>query len=149
MLGGLGLLLARRGEIRDERKVHVTDVAPTRVTTVLANGLNEGHDLDVTDSAADLDDDDVRAQRAKTSYPFLDFVSDVRDDLDGLSQIVAPALFRDHVRVDGSGGRVGHSRQRFIDETFVMAEIEVRLAPIVGDEHLTVLTRIHGARVHV
>jgi hypothetical protein len=39
--------------------------------------------------------------------------------------------------------------ERLVDEALVVTEVEVRLAAIVGDEHFTVLERVHGARIDV
>jgi hypothetical protein len=39
--------------------------------------------------------------------------------------------------------------QVLVDEPLVVAEVEVGLAPVVGDEHLAVLERVHGAGVDV
>src|SRR5437763_12792309 len=36
-----------------------------------------------------------------------------------------------------------------VDEALVVTEVEVRLSPVVGDEHLAVLEGIHRARVDV
>ena len=59
VLGGLGLLLARGPEVGHQGEVDVADVVPADVAAELADGLDEGDDLDVADRAADLDDDDV------------------------------------------------------------------------------------------
>ena len=40
-------------------------------------------------------------------------------------------------------------RQRLVDEPLVVAEVEVGLAAVVGDEHLAVLERVHRAGVDV
>ena len=40
-------------------------------------------------------------------------------------------------------------RQVLVDEPLVVAEVEVGLAAVVGDEHLAVLERVHRARVDV
>jgi hypothetical protein len=34
-------------------------------------------------------------------------------------------------------------------KALVMAQVEVGLGPVIGDEHLAVLIRRHGARIHV
>ena len=39
--------------------------------------------------------------------------------------------------------------RRNAGEALVMAEVEVGLGPVVGDEHLAVLIRAHGARIDV
>ena len=79
----------------------------------------------------------------------LDLVGDVRDDLHGLAEVVAPALGGEHRRVDRAGGGVGVAGQALVDEALVVAEVEVGLAAVVGDEHLAVLERVHRAGVDV
>ena len=62
----------------------------------------------------------------------------------------APApLLGEHVLVDRPGGRVRLLRERHVDETFVVPEVEVGLTAVVGDEHLPVLERVHRSRVDV
>ena len=69
-----------------------TSIAPDLVAQ-LADGLEERQGLDVADGAADLDDDQVGDLRlGERLDPVLDLVGDVRDDLDGLAQVVAPPL---------------------------------------------------------
>jgi hypothetical protein len=79
----------------------------------------------------------------------LDLVGDVRDHLDGLAQVVAAALGGQHGRVDRAGGGVGVLGQGLVEEALVVAEVEVGLTPVVGDEHLAVLEGVHRARVDV
>ena len=52
-------------EIGHERQVHVADVVPADVAAELPDRLEERHDLDVADRAADLDDDDVDVRRGR------------------------------------------------------------------------------------
>ena len=79
----------------------------------------------------------------------LDLVGDVRDHLHGLAEVVAAPLGGEHRRVDRAGGGVRVAGQALVDEALVVAEIEVGLAAVVGDEHLAVLERVHGAGVDV
>lgn len=65
----------------------------------LAERLNEGHGLDVTDGAAKLDDAHIRRPIAVVHgdvrhalNPVLDGICDVRHNLDCLSQVVPSAL---------------------------------------------------------
>ena len=77
---------------------------------------------------------------------FLDGVGDVRDHLDRAAQIVAVALAGEHGPVDATcRDRVGGTG-RHAGETLVMAEVEVGLGPVVGDEDLAVLVGRHRAR---
>ena len=149
VLGGLGLLLPRRGEKRHEREVHVAHVVAPDVAAELADGLDERHDLDVTHRPPDLDDDHVEILVLEASHALFDLVGHVGNDLHGLAQVVPPAFLGDHRRVDRAGGRVGGALEALVDEALVVPEVEVGLAAVLGDEDLAVLTRVHGARVHV
>ena len=76
-------------------------------------------------------------------------VGDVGDGLDGASQIVASALLGDDGAIDGAGGDIGGAGEVDIDESFVVAEVEVGLATVLGDEDLAVLVGGHGAGVYI
>ena len=81
--------------------------------------------------------------------PLLDLVGDVRDDLHGAAQVVAAALLGDHALVDAPGGDVAGLRQVLVDEALVVAQVEIGLGAVIGDEHLAVLVGRHGAGVDV
>ena len=127
----------------------VEDVLPPHVLAELPDRFQEGKDLDVADGAADLGDDDVDVVGGEPADPFLDLVGDVGDDLDGGAQVVAPALLGQHRRVDRAGGGVGVAVEGDVDEALVVAEVEVALASVFGDEDLAVLERVHRAGVEV
>lgn len=78
-------------------------VLGTLLATPLAHGLDEGLGLDIANRAADLGDDDIclRAvcQAADTIF---DGIGDMRDDLHGTAEEVAPALLGDKALVDGT-----------------------------------------------
>ena len=71
------------------------------------------------------------------------------DHLDRGTQVFAPALLVQHVPVDLAGGEVGEAVEVFVDEALIVAEVEVRLASVLGDIDFAVLVRAHGARVHI
>ena len=71
------------------------------------------------------------------------------DDLHGATQIVPPALPVEHVPIDLAGGDGGVEGQVLVNEPLVVAQVQVGLRPVVGDEHLAVLIGAHGAGVHV
>jgi hypothetical protein len=149
VLGGLGLLLAGGPDERHQGDVQVADVVAADVEAELPDGLEERKDLDVADGAADLGDHDVDVVGGQPGDAALDLVGDVGDDLDGLAQVVTPALGGDDGGVDRTGGGVGVPAEGLVDEPLVVAEVEVGLAAIVGDEHLAVLERVHRARIDV
>jgi hypothetical protein len=79
----------------------------------------------------------------------LDLVGDVWDDLHGLAEVVTSAFLLDHGGVDRAGGDVGTAVEVLPGEALVVAEIQVRLGPVVEHEHLAVLERVHRPWVDV
>ncbi len=73
----------------------------------------------------------------------------MRDHLDGAAEIVAAALLLDHRLVDLAGGEVVVAAHLGALEALVMPKIKVGLGAVLGDEHLAVLKRAHGARIDV
>ena len=154
VLGGLGLELLRGADVRHEGDVQEEDVVAADVLADLAGGLEEGLRLDVADGAADLRDDHVRGGAVAAglrgqAHPAADLVGDVRDDLDGVPEVLAAALAGDHGGVHLAGGHVVQAVEVLVEEALVVADVQVRLGAVLGDEHLAVLERVHGARVHV
>jgi len=122
---------------------------PADLVPDLADRLQERLRLDVPDGAADLGDHHVDLGPGHLLDPGLDLVGDVRDDLDSVAEVVAAPLLGDHAGVDLPGGDVGRAAQLGVEEPLVVADVEVGLGPVVGDEHLAVLERVHRARVDV
>ncbi len=150
VLGRLGLELAGGGQLGQQRHVHIQHVRPADVLAHLADRLEERQALDVADRAADLDDHHVRIPVAgDPGDPFLDLVRDVRDDLDRAAEVVSATLLRDHGLVDPTRRDVAELGQVLVDEALVVAEVEVRLGAVIGDEHLAVLVRAHRPGVDV
>jgi hypothetical protein len=148
VLGRLGLEFAGGRNVRQQRQVHEAGAVAAFLDAHLADRLQEGQRLDVAHRAADLDDGHVGIAGAGADMQ-LDLVGDVRDDLHRLAEVVAAPLLLDHRLVDLAGGEVvalGHPGAR---EALVVAQVEVGLGAVVGDEHLAVLERAHGARVDV
>ena len=150
VLGRLGLELAGGHQLGQQGHVDVQDVGPPDVLAHLADGLEEGQALDVADGPADLDDDDVRlAVPGDPADALLDLVGDVRDDLDRAAEVVAAALLGDDRLVDAPGRDVAELAQVGVDEALVVAQVQVGLGAVVGDEHLAVLVRAHRPGVDV
>ena len=149
VLGGLGLVLARGSDVGHERHVHVADVAVAGIHAELPDGLQERQDLDVSNRATHLGDDNVDVVAGQHPDAALDLVGDVGDDLDGPPQEFAAPLGGYDRRVDGAGGGVRIAGQVLVDEPFVVPEVEVGLAAVVGHEHLAVFERVQRSRVDV
>ncbi|MPM10225.1 hypothetical protein SDC9_56553 [bioreactor metagenome] len=116
----------------------------------LADGLQERLGFDVAYRSADLGDYDVRfACTAQPVNIFLYFVGDMRDDLDGTAQEFSFPLPQEDRPVNLPGSDRGIDGEVFVGKPLVMAQIQVRFGSVVGDEDLSVLVGVHGARVYV
>ena len=122
----------------------VADVLLPGLAAELADRLQERQRLDVADGAADLGDDDVAVARLRRAAdPLLDLVRDVRDHLHRRAEVLAVALLADHAVPDGAGRVVRGAREVLVDEALVVADVEVGLGAVLGDEDLAVLERAH------
>src|SRR5690606_6024006 len=82
-------------------------------------------------------------------YPALDLIGNVRDDLHGAAEIVTSALLAQHGFIDASGGERVATAQSAAEKALVMAEIEIGLGAILGNEHFAVLEWTHRAGIDV
>ncbi len=71
------------------------------------------------------------------------------DHLDGAPAKIPPPFFVQHAPIYFSGGYVRIFCQVLINKTFIMPQIQIGFRPVVGDEHLAVLDRVHGAGVDI
>src|SRR3984893_491668 len=110
----------------------------------LADRLEERQALDVADRAADFAKDEILVGEIGLDE-LLDRVSDVGDDLDRRAQIFAAPFAADDRGVDPPGGdRIAAPRGN-PDIALIVAEIEIGLGTVVGDEYLAVLVGAHRA----
>src|SRR5205823_4094310 len=65
------------------------------------------------------------------------------------AEVVAATLLGDDALVDAPGGEIAVAAGRGAHETLVVPEVEIALGAVLGNEHLAVLERAHGARVDV
>ena len=149
VLGGLALQLAAAGDLDDERHVDEQHVAVRPLGRHLADGLQKGLGFDVAHGAANLADDHVHILVGHGVDAAFDLVGDMGDDLDGGAQVVAPALPVQHRPVDLAGGNGAVAAEILVHEPLVMAQVQVRLGAVLGDEDLAVLVGAHGAGVHI
>src|SRR5204863_7865727 len=131
-----------------ERAMDVDGVATAGLEAELADRFEERQRFAVAHRAADLDDDHVHAL-ADFANALLDLVGDVRDDLHGLAEVVAAAFLLDDLEVDAAGGEVALARGAHGGEALVVAEVEIGLGAVIGDEDFAVLERRHRPRIDV
>jgi len=133
-----------------QRDMDVDGVFPSHLQSHLPGRLQKRLGFDIAGGAADLGDDHVRPSLAAHGVnKVLDLVGNMGDDLHRLPQILAPALLVEHVPVDLAGGEIGVFVQILVDEPLVVAQIQIRLGPVVGDVDLAVLIGAHGAGIHI
>ena len=150
VLRRLGLQLARRADVGQQRDVDRGRRVHAERVPHLADRLDERLALDVTDRAADLDEHDLGVERApRLADAAPDLVRDVRDLLDGAAEEVALPLLADHLLVNLAGGGGVGLREVLVEEALVVPEVQVRLGAVVGDEDLAVLVGRHRAGVDV
>ena len=73
----------------------------------------------------------------------------MRNDLDRRAEIIAAALLLEDRLVDSARRRVVGLASRDAGEAFIVAEIEVGLGAVIGNEDLAVLGRRHRAGIDV
>ena len=130
--------------------MHVHDVLVAHVVAHLADRFEERQRLDVADRSAHLDDADLGVARLGDALDVrLDLVRDVRNHLDRRAEIFAAPLLLDHRIVDLARRDVVGALEILVDEALVVAEIEVGLRPVLRDEDLAVLVRVHRPRIDV
>ena len=150
MLGRFGFMFAGCLQIRYQCDVDKESVLPALLDGDLPGRFEEGSAFDVADRAADLGDDDVSVGvAAHVVDEFLDLVGDVRDGLDSASHVVAFAFLGDDAGVHLARGDVGVLVEVFVDEAFVVTQIQVRLRAVVRHVDLPVLIGAHRAGIHV
>ena len=100
MLRGLGLQLARRLQVRNERQVDETGIVVSLFEPELPRRLEKRQRLDVARDAADFAEDNVDIMLSGRADRRLDFVRDVGNDLHRAAQVAARTLTRQDGRIN-------------------------------------------------
>ena len=149
MLGRLGLQLAGRGDPRHQGQVHEHAPARGRVRC-RAGGSPRGTAGPRCRRPCRRSRTARNPRRSRSAGDeFLDRVGDVRDHLHRGAEIFAAPLAADHGRIDAAGGDAVALARRDADIALVMAEVEIGLGAVVGDEDLAVLIGAHRAGIDI
>ena len=120
----------------------------------LTGCLKERLRFDIADGAANVGDDHVGAipvligLRLATHH-VLNLVCDMRNNLNGVAEILATAFLSNNRGVHLARRRICSARQVHIQEAFVVADIQVGFCAVLGHENLAVLERIHRAGIDI
>src|SRR6476646_6788617 len=148
VLGGLGLEFTRTRDERHQSEMDVDCVIAGQIVAELADRLKIRQAFDVTDSPADLAQDEVEAVVTFTDE-ILDGIGDVRDDLDCCAEVITAPLACENVLVDTAGCDVVMTRGRAAGEALVVDEVEVGFGAVVGYEDFAMLVGRHRAWIDV
>ena len=150
MLSGLGLVFVRAAQEGNQGYMDKEAVLCAYLQGNLPHGFQKRLGFNVTNGAADFCNDHIGIGfLCHGIHKFLDFVGDVGNHLHGGTQVFAAALLIQHVPVDLAGGEIGVFIQIFINEAFIVTQIQVGFRAVLGDIHLAVLIGTHGARVNI
>ena len=116
----------------------------------LPDGLKKRLGFDISRGSADFCNHDIcTAGLAAGVYEGFYFISHVGDYLDSAAKVLSVSLLFQYIPIYLSAGKVGESREVLVDESFVVAQVQVRLCSVICDEHLSMLQRRHGSRVYI
>ena len=116
----------------------------------LPDSLQKGLGLYVADRSADLCNNDIRVCLLSDSVDkILDLIRDMGDHLYRRPKVLAAAFLVQHIPVYLSGCQVGVTVQIFVNETFIMSKIKVRLRTVFRNIHFPMLIGAHGSRIHI
>ena len=116
----------------------------------LPDGFQEWRAFDVADRTADFGDDNVCVRTfADPINAFFDFVGDVWNHLYRTAQIVATAFLVQYCPVNFTGGNIAVDGKIFINEAFVVSEVEVGFCTVLRYIYLAVLIRAHCTRINI
>ena len=71
------------------------------------------------------------------------------NDLNGLAQVFAPAFLVQYVPIYFSGGEIRETVQILVNEALVVAQVQVRLSPVLGNVNLSMLVGAHGTGIDI
>ena len=144
MLRRLCLEFLRRAQVRYQSQVYADEILVRQLPLKLTDRLQERLRLHITYSSADLGDDHIEfAGLAEQKHTPLDFISDMRNNLYGLSEISAFTLLIDNGIINLTGSNVVSLGHVNTQEALVMPQIQV------GHVALAMLVRVQCSRVNV
>src|SRR6266851_2460610 len=148
MLGRFGLELARRGNPRHQGQMHKEHSLAPEFVAELADRLEERQAFDVADRATDFAKDEILVREIGLDE-LLDRVGNVGDNLDRRPEIFAAPFAADHCRVDPAGGDRISTPRGGPHIALIMAQFELGLGSVVGDEYLAMLVGAHCGGVDI
>ena len=149
VLGRFGFQFAGCCKIGYISKVYAQGVF-TQFPFQLADAFQVRKRLDVAYRTTDFGNYEIEfIFVAQQLYITLDFIRNVRDYLNGLSQIIAAALFVDNAFVDTSGCNIVGLCGLDTQEAFVVPQVEIGFMAVYRYVAFSVLIRVQRTRVDI
>ena len=152
VLCGLCFQLVAACDKGEQGNVNVHNIFTSLVGNYLSYGLKERRTFNIAHGAAYLGDHHVNGGLVDVGGsvdPFLYLIGYMGDHLYRSAQVISSALLGDNAPVNLAGGNVAVDRKVFVNESFVVTQIQVRFRAVVGDKDLAVLIGAHCAGVYV
>ncbi|KAF5043901.1 hypothetical protein DSECCO2_497370 [anaerobic digester metagenome] len=116
----------------------------------LADCFKERHALNVSYSPSYLNKTDISpAPCCNFSYFIFDLICNVRNNLDGFSEVVSPPFFGDHFLINLASCYVVVPGEFRVKEPLVVSEIQVNFASVPEHKNFPVLVRAHGTCIDI
>jgi hypothetical protein len=154
VLGGLCLLFVR--QYRDEADKGEEEIFGADPELKLPEGFQKDTRFDVPDGSTDLDQTNIGFFATVIGWdlggslnPILDFVRNVGDNLDRLSEIISLSFFQNHMAIHLSSSNVVVLCQMDVQESFVVSQIQIGFSSIVQNEYLTMFKWRHRSGIDV
>ena len=142
VLGRFGLELSGCRQVGDEGQVHnqgLLGAFPLHLT----HRLDVGQGLNVADRSPNFSNDEVKIRFGTQDLnAALDFIRDVWNDLNGLTEVLASAFFVNDRLVNPAGGVVVGLRGLDVQEPLVVPQVQVRFGTINRDVALPVFVGV-------
>ena len=130
--------------------MQIENIATTHIFAHLANSFQKWLALDITYRTSYLYNNYISVRTTSNiMYTIFNFIGDVRDYLDGSTQIFSPAFFANHRGIYLSCGDIIGLVGWFISKTFIMAEIKIGFCAIISNKDLAMLIRRHCAGINI
>ncbi len=148
VLGRLRLMFMGTDQIRNQGNMDKQAVVSADLRRKLTDGLQKRLALNIADRAAHFNDRYVNIVLPVIDTGF-DFVGNMGDHLNRTPIVIAVALVLQDIPVNSARSNIAVLGQALVDKAFVMAKIQIRFRSVIGYENLSVLKRVHGARINI
>lgn len=146
MLQSFAFHLTRSRDMKKRDYMNEHYVFSSQFPSQLSQRFDKMRTFNISYCSSNFDDSYIFPFRSSTD-PIFHFIGDMRDHLNGLSEIFSFSLFLDDRKINLSGRNTTISRQFFIDKSLIMSKIQISLKAILGHKGFPMLKRRHRSRI--